>query len=118
LQLETQPCLCAYKVQLLKRGQTGLDVTSDLEIEGLRSQLDRVYASGTITLDWPYLAVDSFLGPQYSSLPALPLTQAFDSVVGKSLIYYFKVFYLLLGLVLLLFTWAQRRQPASERKLY
>ena len=51
-----------------KRGPTGLDVTPDFEIEGLRNQRGRVYASGTVTSGGPYLAVDSFLGLQYSAL--------------------------------------------------
>ncbi|ABD54525.1 FHA domain-containing protein [Jannaschia sp. CCS1] len=47
---------------------TGLSVTSDFEIEGLRNGSGRVYAAGTITTGGPYLAVDSFLGLQYSAL--------------------------------------------------
>lgn len=49
-------------------GETGLACTPDFEIEGLRNGEGRVYAAGTITTGGPYLAVDSFLGLQYSAL--------------------------------------------------
>ncbi|WP_224814344.1 FHA domain-containing protein [Hasllibacter sp. MH4015] len=49
-------------------GATGLRCTNDFEIEGLRNGNGRVYAAGTITTGGPYLAVDSFLGLQYSAL--------------------------------------------------
>lgn len=47
---------------------TGLAATDDFEIEGLRNSTGRVYGAGTITTGGPYLAVDSFLGLQYSAL--------------------------------------------------
>lgn len=47
---------------------TGLSCTDDFEIKGLRNDQGRVYAAGTITTGGPYLAVDSFLGLQYSAL--------------------------------------------------
>ncbi|MPZ22358.1 MAG: FHA domain-containing protein [Dehalococcoidia bacterium] len=43
-------------------------VSNDFEIEGLRHENARVYASGAITLGGPFAAVDSFLGLQYSIL--------------------------------------------------
>ncbi|MEM9755312.1 MAG: FHA domain-containing protein [Pseudomonadota bacterium] len=52
-------------------GPTGLKVTNDFEIEAMRNQRGRVYAAGTITTGGPYLAVDSFLGLQYSALRAV-----------------------------------------------
>jgi pSer/pThr/pTyr-binding forkhead associated (FHA) protein len=61
----------AYSVrngQTEKRGPTGLQVTNDFEISGLRNGKGRAYAAGTITTGGPYLAVDSFLGLQYSAL--------------------------------------------------
>lgn len=51
-----------------KRGPTGLQVSNDFEINGLKNGPGRVYAAGTITSGGPYLAVDSFLGLQYSAL--------------------------------------------------
>ncbi len=47
---------------------SGLRASNDFEIEGLRNGNGRVYAAGTITTGGPYLAVDSFLGLQYSAL--------------------------------------------------
>ncbi|UWQ96971.1 FHA domain-containing protein [Rhodobacteraceae bacterium M385] len=47
---------------------TGLACSPNFEIEGLRNGTGRVYAAGTITTGGPYLAVDSFLGLQYSAL--------------------------------------------------
>jgi pSer/pThr/pTyr-binding forkhead associated (FHA) protein len=47
---------------------SGLEVTNDFEIEGMRNQQGRVYASGVMTLNGPYAAVDSFLGLQYAAL--------------------------------------------------
>ncbi|MBF9033856.1 FHA domain-containing protein [Rhodobacterales bacterium HKCCE2091] len=58
----------AWSKQGEKRGPTGLKVSNDFEIEGLRNNRGRVYAAGTITTGGPYLAVDSFLGLQYSAL--------------------------------------------------
>ncbi|MEJ6391859.1 FHA domain-containing protein [Gymnodinialimonas sp. 2305UL16-5] len=52
-------------------GPTGLRCTNDFEIEGLRNGNGRVYAAGTITTGGPYLAVDSFLGLQYSAIRAV-----------------------------------------------
>lgn len=54
--------------QAVKGGPTGLRCTNDFEIEGLRNGRGRVYVAGTITAGGPYLAVDSFLGLQYSAL--------------------------------------------------
>ena len=51
-----------------KGGPTGLRCSNDFEIEGLRNGNGRVYAAGTITTGGPYLAVDSFLGLQYSAI--------------------------------------------------
>ena len=75
------------------------------------------------TLAWdekiaPHTLLALTAAPLATGIPALLLTQNFVSVDGKSLIFYFKIFSLLLGTVLLLFTWAQRRQPASQRKLH
>lgn len=50
---------------------TGLACSNDFEVEGLRNGAGRVYAAGTITTGGPYLAVDSFLGLQYSALRAV-----------------------------------------------
>lgn len=47
---------------------TGITVTNDFEIAGLRNGTGRVYAAGTITQNGPYAAVDSFLGLQYAAL--------------------------------------------------
>jgi pSer/pThr/pTyr-binding forkhead associated (FHA) protein len=47
---------------------TGIHVTNDFEIEGLRNGPGRVYAAGAITIGGPYAAVDSFLGLQYAAL--------------------------------------------------
>jgi pSer/pThr/pTyr-binding forkhead associated (FHA) protein len=46
----------------------GFEVTPDYEIAGLRNGTGRVYASGAITQGGPYVAVDSFLGLQYTAL--------------------------------------------------
>jgi uncharacterized membrane protein YfcA len=66
----------------------------------------------------PHTLLALTAAPLATGIPALLLTQNFVSVDGKSLIFYFKIFSLLLGVTLLLFTWAQRRQPASQRKLH
>jgi pSer/pThr/pTyr-binding forkhead associated (FHA) protein len=47
---------------------SGLKVTNDFEIEGLRNGRGRAYAAGVMTLNGPYAAVDSFLGLQYAAL--------------------------------------------------
>jgi pSer/pThr/pTyr-binding forkhead associated (FHA) protein len=47
---------------------SGLKVTNDFEIEGLRNGSGRAYAAGVMTLNGPYAAVDSFLGLQYAAL--------------------------------------------------
>lgn len=47
---------------------SGLEVTNGFEIKDLRNQDGRVYASGVMTLNGPYAAVDSFLGLQYAAL--------------------------------------------------
>lgn len=51
-----------------KGAKTGLQVSNDFEIEGLRNGNGRVYGAGNITTGGPYLGVDSFLGLQYSAL--------------------------------------------------
>lgn len=61
----------AYRVQgdtPIQGAETGLACTPDFEIEALRNGNGRVYGAGTITTGGPYLAVDSFLGLQYSAL--------------------------------------------------
>lgn len=61
----------AYGLQgdaVVQGNPSGLACTPDFEIEGLRNGAGRVYAAGTITTGGPYLAVDSFLGLQYSAL--------------------------------------------------
>jgi hypothetical protein len=45
-----------------------LKVNNDFEVEGMRNQEGRLYASGVLTLGGPYAAVDSFLGLQYAAL--------------------------------------------------
>ncbi len=47
---------------------SGLKVTNDFEVEGMRNQSGRVYVSGVMALNGPYAAVDSFLGLQYAAL--------------------------------------------------
>ena len=47
---------------------SGLKVTNDFEIEGLRNGSGRAYAAGVMALNGPYAAVDSFLGLQYAAL--------------------------------------------------
>ena len=47
---------------------SGLKVSNNFEIEGLRNQSARAYAAGVVTLNGPYAAVDSFLGLQYAAL--------------------------------------------------
>lgn len=56
--------------------------------------------------------------PLATGLPALLLTQAFVEVEGDQLIVWFKIFSLSLGTILLIFTWAQRRQAAKDRKVW
>lgn len=55
---------------------TGIYVTYDFEIDGLRNGPGRVYAAGTITGNGPYAAVDSFLGLAYSALRSVDHLQA------------------------------------------
>jgi pSer/pThr/pTyr-binding forkhead associated (FHA) protein len=47
---------------------SGLKVSNNFEIEGLRNGRGRAYAAGVMTLNGPYAAVDSFLGLQYAAL--------------------------------------------------
>jgi pSer/pThr/pTyr-binding forkhead associated (FHA) protein len=47
---------------------TGISVSNDFDIPGMRTQSGRVYAAGTITQNGPYAAFDSFLGLQYAAL--------------------------------------------------
>ncbi|ABD54527.1 sulfite exporter TauE/SafE family protein [Jannaschia sp. CCS1] len=58
------------------------------------------------------------LAPLATGLPALLLTQAFIEVDGATLLIWFKVFSLALGVILLIFAWAQRRQAAKDRKIW
>lgn len=58
------------------------------------------------------------LAPLATGLPALLLTQAFVEVDGATLLTWFKIFSLGLGVTLLIFTWAQRRQAAKDRKIW
>lgn len=62
---------------LTQGGALGLACTNNFEIEGLRNGTGRAYAAGTITTGGPYLAVDSFLGLQYSALRSV------DHLVGE-----------------------------------
>lgn len=56
--------------------------------------------------------------PLATGIPTLLLTQAFIEVEGDQLIFYFKIFSLALGIILLFFTWLQRRQAAKDRKIW
>ncbi len=56
--------------------------------------------------------------PLATGIPALLLTQTFVDVEGERLLVWFKIFSLILGLALLLFTWIQRGQAARDRKLW
>jgi hypothetical protein len=47
---------------------SGIKVTNDFEVHGMRNGNGRVYAAGVVTLNGPYAAVDSFLGLQYAAL--------------------------------------------------
>lgn len=47
---------------------SGLKVTKDFEIEGLKNGSGCAYAAGVMALNGPYAAVDSFLGLQYAAL--------------------------------------------------
>ncbi len=51
-----------------ERKMTGITVTNDYEIPGMRHGYGHVYAAGTITANGPYCGVDSFLGLQYVAL--------------------------------------------------
>ncbi|MBF9033854.1 TSUP family transporter [Rhodobacterales bacterium HKCCE2091] len=55
--------------------------------------------------------------PIATGVPALLLTQAFVDISGDQLILAFKLFSLALGILLLVFTWVQRHQAASQRRL-
>lgn len=59
-----------------------------------------------------------FMAPLATGIPALLLTQAFVEIDDKVLKLYFKIFSLALGVILLIFTWAQRRAPKSTRTLH
>lgn len=58
------------------------------------------------------------LTPLATGVPALLLTQAFLEVDGNSLVFYFKIFSLSLGVILLVFTWIQKRAPKSDRRVH
>lgn len=58
------------------------------------------------------------LAPLATGIPALLLTQSFVSVDGATLLIWFKIFSLTLGITLLIFTWAHRRQAAKDRKIW
>ena len=47
---------------------TGIAVTNDFEIDGLRNGQGRVFGAGALTQNGPYAPVDSFLGLQYAAL--------------------------------------------------
>lgn len=47
---------------------TGITVTNNFEILGLRNGRGTVHSSGTLTQNGPYAPVDSFLGLQYAAL--------------------------------------------------
>jgi uncharacterized membrane protein YfcA len=59
----------------------------------------------------------AFTAPLALGIPALLLVQSFVVVNGDELIFYFKIFSLALGTVLLFFTWQQKRAPKSARRL-
>ena len=63
-----------YDLPRNKKG--GLQVSNGFEVEGLRHEDARLYASGVTTLGGPHAAVDSFLGLQYAALRAV------DSIYG------------------------------------
>ena len=48
-----------------------LAVSNAFEVEGIRNNRGRLYASGVATLGGPYAAVDSFLGLQYAALASV-----------------------------------------------
>ncbi|QXT38914.1 sulfite exporter TauE/SafE family protein [Gymnodinialimonas ceratoperidinii] len=56
--------------------------------------------------------------PLATGVPALLLTQTYVEIAGATLLIWFKLFSLSLGITLLIFAWAQRRQAARERKLW
>lgn len=58
------------------------------------------------------------LTPLATGVPALLLTQAFIEVDGPTLLTGFKLFSLSLGIILLIFAWAFRRQAAKDRKIW
>lgn len=55
---------------------SGIEVTNSYEIAGLRNAAGRAYASGSITQNGPYAAVDSYLGLQYTALRSVDSLQA------------------------------------------
>lgn len=56
--------------------------------------------------------------PLTTGIPALLLTQAFVELDGATLLTAFKLFSLTLGILLLIFAWAHRRQAAKDRKIW
>ncbi|MCH2247772.1 MAG: hypothetical protein MK111_24620, partial [Crocosphaera sp.] len=54
-----------YNLDLNPQGR--LHVENDFEVQKMRNDDGKVYASGIITLGGPYAAVDTFLGLQYSA---------------------------------------------------
>jgi uncharacterized membrane protein YfcA len=58
------------------------------------------------------------LAPLATGIPALLLTQTYVEIAGAALLIWFKLFSLALGITLLIFAWAQRRQAARDRKLW
>lgn len=58
------------------------------------------------------------VAPLATGIPALLLTQAYVDLDGARLLVWFKIFSLTLGITLLIFTWAQRRQAKKDRKIW
>lgn len=56
--------------------------------------------------------------PLATGIPALLVTQSIVEIDGTILLVWFKVFSLALGITLLIFTWAHRRQAAKDRKIW
>ncbi len=90
---------------------------------------------GTLTWAWAIFVKDALpwkekvpgatlqgvvFAPLAFGIPILLFTQIFlvRNIDGAALLNWFKVASLALGVFLLVFTWAQRRQPASERRVH
>lgn len=68
-------------------------------------------------LESPVLGALVF-APLATGIPALLLTQAFVELSADAVIFWFKIFSLALGSILLVFAWSQRRQSAKARRLH